>query len=301
MKRPGWTIVELLVVIGVVGVLVGLTLPAVQQARASADRTACANRLKQVGLALHSYDAAYGRLPPKSRVRYPYPEPDSALGWMALILPQMGHDALYRTAEDACRRDAYPMHNPPHTGLAVGLPDYVCPADGRTGPMTDRWGRTLGFTSYLGVAGFLRSTKVRPWVRGVFGERIGCRLTDIADGTGQTLMAGERPPPDSLQAGWWYPLFSAHGTGHIGPNNYVVIGTYAPYPGDDECETTHRRNFGPGRLDNPCDRYHFWSLHPGGGNWLFADASVRFLAYAADPFVSSLATRDGGEIAAAPE
>ena len=57
---------------------------------------------------------------------------------------------------------------------------------------------------------------------------------------------------------------------------------------------------GPGRLDNPCDRYHFWSLHPGGGNWLFADGSVRFLSYSADPIMPALATRAGGEVVPLP-
>lgn len=53
--------------------------------------------------------------------------------------------------------------------------------------------------------------------------------------------------------------------------------------------------FGPGRVDNPCDRYHFWSLHPGGANFLFADGSARWLSYSAQPLIVPLATRNGGE------
>jgi prepilin-type processing-associated H-X9-DG protein len=62
---------------------------------------------------------------------------------------------------------------------------------------------------------------------------------------------------------------------------------------DPACVTAQRR-YGPGRLDNPCDRYHFWSLHSGGGNWLFADGSVRFLTYTAGSILPALATRAGG-------
>lgn len=60
-------------------------------------------------------------------------------------------------------------------------------------------------------------------------------------------------------------------------------------------------HFQPGRLDQPCDLFHFWSLHAGGANFLFADGSVHFLAYSADDILPALATRSGGEAIAAGE
>lgn len=65
------------------------------------------------------------------------------------------------------------------------------------------------------------------------------------------------------------------------------------FPGDP-CTGPFR--FGPGRTANPCDRYHFWSLHPGGAHFLFADGSVHFLPYAAASVMVPLATRAGGEV-----
>ena len=59
--------------------------------------------------------------------------------------------------------------------------------------------------------------------------------------------------------------------------------------------------FGPGRIDNGCDSLHFWSLHPGGANFLFVDGSVRFLRYSAAPILPALATRASGEPVAIPE
>jgi prepilin-type N-terminal cleavage/methylation domain-containing protein len=94
--RRGFTLVELLVVIAVIAILMGLLLPAIQRVREAANRTQCANNLKQIGLALYHYannnDAT---LPPSA-----WAPPDSPVlgaSWAVVVLPYLEQDNLYKT------------------------------------------------------------------------------------------------------------------------------------------------------------------------------------------------------------
>jgi prepilin-type N-terminal cleavage/methylation domain-containing protein len=94
--RPGFTLVELLVVIAVIGVLISLLMPAVQKAREAANRISCANNLKQIGLALHHYHLDFSRLPPRARSAGPADQNYGAgATWAVLILPYLEQDNLY--------------------------------------------------------------------------------------------------------------------------------------------------------------------------------------------------------------
>ena len=93
-KPTGFTLVELLVVIGVIAILISLLLPAVQAAREAARRTQCRNNLKQIGVALHNYHASYNTFPPGYVAGAIYPATSNGWGWCAQLLPYLDQGPL---------------------------------------------------------------------------------------------------------------------------------------------------------------------------------------------------------------
>ncbi len=155
------------------------------------------------------------------------------------------------------------------------------------------YGLNVAFTDYLGVEGINQNRK-----DGVLFLDSTVRFADITDGTSNTLAVGERPPSTDGWYGWWYAGWGQNQDGSadmvlgVREKNYSARAASCPI-GPYE--------YGPGRPDNMCDTFHFWSHHPGGANFLFADGSVHFLPYSARAVMRALATRAGGEAVLPPE
>jgi prepilin-type processing-associated H-X9-DG protein len=121
------------------------------------------------------------------------------------------------------------------------------------------------------------------------------RAVDISDGQSNTLIVGERPPSKDLVWGWWASPYRGDITmGAV--NTYRLPIKAAPLPGAAPTWCPAAPYFGPGSLENPCDTQHFWSFHPFGSNWLFADGSVHFIHYSAALQVPKMAPRAGSEV-----
>lgn len=294
-RRKGFTLLELLVVIAIIGVLMALLLPAVQKVRAAADWLQCANNLKQIGLALHNYHGSFSRFPPgvtSQRPKEPYPR----MSWLTRLLPYIEQDNLWRyTLAAYDLQPLWPYGNPPHLGFGMPIPIYSCPADPRTlDPQSTHQGLMPALTGYVGVLGIAYNQP-----DGVLFLDSKTRLTDIRDGTSNTIMVGERPPSADFWYGWWYAGYGQAGSGSgdmlLGARERNFGGPYVstcppgPY------------HFTPGEIDEQCDLFHYWSLHPRGANFLFADGSVHFLTYDADNILPALATRNGGEAVSLPD
>jgi prepilin-type processing-associated H-X9-DG protein len=289
--RPGHTLVEKLVVIAIIGVLIGLLLPAVQKVREAAHRARCMNNLRQIGLALHEYHDAAGSLPPG--VHLPFPDQANAylvMPWHAVILPYIEQQSLWDRTWQAWIAEHRLLETPQHwENNAFIVPVFLCPSEAKK---EYRWGPAYaaGLTSYLGVCG--PTTDGR---KGVLFYDSHIRVTDVTDGTSQTLMVGERPPNIPMMVGRWYGGWGQNQEGRA--TNLLGTREIAWY--DNICERGPY-SYGPGKADNPCDAFHYWSHHSGGANFCFADGSVKFIPYSAAPLMRALATRAGGEVVDLP-
>jgi len=427
-KHQGFTLVELLVVIAIIGILIALLLPAVQKVRDSANRTACANNLHQIAIALHAYHDINGSFPsscynwdPRDH-RGPGPTQGTwpnnlkywGIDWLAVILPYIERADLAANTEQMetigstpgpfCNvysagytpgNSAVDWYDPwdmqpvsPFTiryqALATEIKLYSCPSDGRAltldncGPAVCGGTLRCALTDYVGCSGndifanfattFAGSapnstTITTQDMAGAFGTSIlgpdgqpiklgdtthlgilyptvqtqadpsgaafppvggayasgtvnhGVRIAQVTDGTANTILVGEHPPDGNFTYGWWFAASGQDGSGNIevtlGTNEFAANSTDSANPfaaaaagssySANGCPLEPKvggggYHFGPGNVQNFCDIYHYWSFHPGGANFAFGDASVRFLNYGVTPLVMmALGTKAGGE------
>jgi prepilin-type processing-associated H-X9-DG protein len=284
----GFTLLELLVIIAIIATLLALLVPAVQRVRGAAQRVQCSNHLHQIGLALHGYHDGHYVLPPALP---PPPDPLPFLSWQARLLPYLEQQALRDQANRDYAQNYFIWRPPIHTGVALVLPVFNCPADPRTHGLVEPEGFDVAFTHYLGVSG-------RSSGDGVLFADSHVRFADVTDGTSNTLAVGERPPSYDNRFGWWYAGVGQEFDGSAD----VVLGV-------TDYRTTFREPtcprgpyaFGPGRMTEPCDTFHFWSLHTGGAHFLMVDGSVHFIPYSAAPLMPALSTRAGNEAVSLPD
>ncbi|MBT5020896.1 MAG: DUF1559 domain-containing protein, partial [Planctomicrobium sp.] len=151
-QRRGFTLVELLVVIAVMVTLMGLLMPAVQQAREAARRTRCQNNLKQIGLALHNYHDQFQIFPPESI--WAAPEGSTwaprNFTWIELILPMLDQGSLNNAID--FNRPIWNQSLPDGQLItSVQLDILRCPSDAALSGPVEAHG--LAISNYAGAEG----------------------------------------------------------------------------------------------------------------------------------------------------
>ncbi len=284
----GFTLVELLVVITIIGILISLLLPAVQSAREAARALQCSNNLKQMGLACHNYMNQY-------RECFPYGSPaKNHHGLFTYMLPYLEQQNLY----DKLDLNGNTWNDTVYRYTAI--PAYICPSYAGEPVISDPSlsAFKLGaLTTYQGVGGAIvgRGETVTASTdygdmpnNGIFGWGSQRIVADVRDGLSNTMMIGEFVSTSCHSAGCDPPQGEVR-PWMLGAN--TSTGTYAFKV------IQHPPNAKLSRGAVKYNHFNMSSHHPGGMNVVFGDGSVHFLSNSVNfDGYQSLATINGNEI-----
>jgi prepilin-type processing-associated H-X9-DG protein/prepilin-type N-terminal cleavage/methylation domain-containing protein len=306
-RRAGFSLVELLVVVAIVGLLVSLLLPAVNSAREAARRTQCVNHLHQIGVGILGYEAVQRKFPYgqwRTNLKY-----DLSIAWSVSILDFIEENTI--TTQLDLNQDLRSPANQRATSTKIEI--YLCPsarqrgfrnANGRIGDLNKdgevggekggELGEGMACIDYMGVEGPNRGLLDPDGQK--YGYRRGILIglkndpvslhpkrvttTMIKDGSSKTICVAEST---SRSAQW---------NQNDEDPRWELSGTWAS--GDNTSHIEWEINSKNHDVDH---QEEIFSEHPGGANLLYADGHVEFTADDTDlAILCAIASRDGEEV-----
>lgn len=325
--RAGVSLVELLVVMATVGVLIALLLPAVQAVRESARRVHCANNVRQIALAVTTFESAQGHFPPGGYLDTSSIKDASLSGFVNLLhyLDQQLLAARY----DATR----PWSSPPNDAVvATPLPVFACPSNRaaatfRFGPTT----RMVATNDYAMNAGMDNIADGRlefhpKACRGLFmiaiTSHLGAKASSVEDGLSNTFAIGEAAggtpkyvlrdaPTLRADQGWGLPTYGNRFTGRTPTGSHMAVTANVRYRNTDlppraatllriESERLNRPDVGTSTDPDHAEGDSlggFRSVHAGGAFFAYGDGRVNFVSESiSEAAYRGMSTIAGGEV-----
>lgn len=310
-RKPGFTLLEVLIVISIIAILIALLLPAIQQAREQARRTQCINNMQQIGIALHSYQAMHSMLPPGCvNETGPVPEGGLAIGtreagrmlhapgpeageinygyrmsWVAQVLPQLGFENHFQHVD---------FNNPERSFLSADELQFFSQVNSEeTDESADDIGQSYDDEESYGEG----EESVAPVAQLIVITTLTCSSNPNPAGSDYAgCHAGKNVPIDADNDGLLY-LNSSESLEEVpdGASTTILVGEKIRLPWDTGFltgDSSTLRNTGSsadsgfsqgqafqygnseGMNDDP-DARGFSSYHSGTCNFLMADGSVR--------------------------
>lgn len=327
--RRGLTLIELMVCTGIIALVAGLLLPAVQAARESARRIHCTNNLRQIGLAIHGYMSDQHSMPLASAGSR-RPKYRGKFSAHVRLLPYLGLTSHYNAINFAVGTLPLEMvGHPPHplaSQLAVpnstvfntSISTFLCPSDGWALSSTG-----CNYRGNTGVGPFFNANALHPdGGNGLFPDFGFVSAAHVSDGLSHTVAFSERvrgsgqagrpnPERDVFVARADLPLSTAdqcreacRASAYVGAPGFEQSGRWWFWNGRERTLYSHGQ--GPNGRVPDCllpalvTAYGMMTVrsrHPGGVNILMGDGGVRFVVESISlPIWRGLGTRNGGEI-----